>query len=79
MTEYLIECRRIRKDNSIIDTIIFEPEKQDLWHINGKIKDYAEAWRKEAVLIHHHAGQSIIYFKSYRKEYTRTPKPLENY
>lgn len=40
---------------------------------NAKIRDYAEAWRKEARLIQHHAGQTVVFFKDYRVAFTRLP------
>lgn len=70
MSIYRIERCEIRPNrirSEILDYFI------DLDRCNGKIRDYAEAWRKEARLIQHHAGQSVVFFKDYRVEFTRLP------
>jgi hypothetical protein len=61
-----IHPNRIRSD-------IIGRDFTSLDECNQKIMDYAEAWRKEAWLIQHHAGQSVVFFKEYYVEFTRLP------
>ena len=56
-----------------IESSIVGPDFTNLTLCNDKIRDYAEAQRKSANLIQHHAGQSVVFFKTYRVEYTRLP------
>lgn len=80
MSSYLIEKVLVNRatGNRAIPVII-TPERTDLGYVNGKIKDYAEAWRKEASLVQHHAGQSVVFFKTHYVEFTRISAPIASY
>jgi len=71
MSIYKIERCEVHS-NKIRSDVIGEAFT-DLTLCNDKIRDYAEAQRKSANLIQHHAGQSVVFFKTYRVEYTRLP------
>lgn len=71
MTIYRIE--RCEISSNRIRSEIVGIDFKNLSECNNKIIDYAEAFRKEANLIQHHAGQSVVFFKNYRIEYTRLP------
>ena len=70
-TIYRIERREMHKHKIISDIIGIDFISLEL--CNNKIRDYAEAWRKEANIIQHHAGESVVYFKTYYVEFTRLP------
>ena len=69
MSIYRIERREIYPDK--IRSSIIGRNFTSLDECDQKIKDYAEAWRKEAWLIHHHDGQSKVFFDGYYVEFTR--------
>ena len=72
MTIYRIEILRIHENNKTLRDII-PIDYTNLQTCNSAIKDYAEAWRKEATLIQHHAGQSVVFLTNFRIEFTRLP------
>jgi len=71
MTIYRIERCEIHPNR--IKSDIIGIDFTNLTLCNDKIIDYAEAWRKEANRIQHNAGQSVVFFKNYRVEFTRLP------
>ena len=78
MATYHIERAEIHPRKIKADIII--PEyPHNLSYVNGKIQDYAEAWRRDAVRIQHNPGQSIIYYPDYRVEFTRFSPAPEGY
>ena len=68
---YRIERCEVHPNRIKSDLIV--ADFTDLNKCNGKIKDFAEAHRKEAKLIQHYPGQSVVFFKSYYVEFTRLP------
>jgi hypothetical protein len=78
MIVYRIERAEITNIGAV-DSCKIGREFKTLEECNGKIMDYAESHRKNAWKILHLPGQSIVFFKTFRIEFSRLPNIAEGF
>jgi hypothetical protein len=78
MTVYRIERAEITNIGAV-DSVKIGREFERLDDCNDRIWLYAESHRKQAKYIVHKPGMSVVFFNTYRIEFTRLPNIAEGF